>query len=175
MQPLYGSIFAVVYSNNLISKVLTFSSLHSKPEPDHPGRDGQVQAVMWRFFVVCDFFVNFWKDGYILAFLVGYLLRGLFRSGYLWQLYYKESSMGVEWLFSMPTKWEYLFQGCFSIEYFRRGELPVFNGHSTNQRYFNSAITSTIFFKNFLTNFFFRLYFDLFRCLPIREMIFRKP
>ena len=32
MQPLYGSIFAVVYSNNLISKVLTFSSLHSKPE-----------------------------------------------------------------------------------------------------------------------------------------------
>ena len=32
-------------------------------------------------FVVCDFFVNFRKDSYILAILVGYLLRGLFRGG----------------------------------------------------------------------------------------------
>ena len=104
---------------------------------------------------ICDFFVKFRKDGYILTVLVGYLLRGLFRIWYLWQLYYKELSMGVKWPFSMPTKWEHLFLGCFSLEYFRRGELPVFNGHSTNQRYFNSALASTVFSKNFLTNFFF--------------------
>ena len=29
------------------------------------------------------FFVKFRKDGYILAVLAGYLLRGLFRGGYL--------------------------------------------------------------------------------------------
>ena len=124
---------------------------------------------------ICDSFVKFRKDGYILAVLAGYLLRGLFRGGYLWQLYYKELSMGVKWPFLMPTKWEHLFQGCFSLEYFRLGELPVFNGHSTNQRYFNSALASTIFSKNFSTNFFFGLYFSRFQCLPIRGMIFRKP
>ena len=32
---------------------------------------------------ICDFFVNFRKDSYILAVFVGYLLRGLFRGGYL--------------------------------------------------------------------------------------------
>ena len=103
MQPLYGSIFAVVYSNNLISKVLTFSSLHSKPELRPSRKAWSGSGCYVAIFVVCDFFVNFQESGCILAFLVGYLLRGLFRSGYLWQLYYKELSMGVKWPFSMPT------------------------------------------------------------------------
>ena len=48
-------------------------------------------------------------------------------------------------------------------------------GRPMDRRYFNRVATSTIFFKNFSTNFFFRLYFGLSRCLPIRGTIFRKP
>ena len=113
------------------------------------GADGRLFcAIRATFMEIC------W-NGYFLAFLAGYLLRGLFQSGYLWQLYYKESSMGAKWPFSMPTKWEDLFQGCFSLEYFRRCKLSASVGCLTNWRYFNSAVASTIFSKKFSTNFFF--------------------
>lgn len=120
----HSSISVAVYSNNLIwhkhlvfpfdvqrsrSKFLALLSLHNKPEP-RPSQNGWLGSGCYvAIFVVCDFFVNFRKDSYILAILVGYLLRGLFRGGDLWQLYYKELSMGVKWPFSMPTKWEHLF------------------------------------------------------------------
>ena len=45
-------------------------------------------------------------------------------------------------------------------------------GRPMDRRYFNRVATSTIFFKNFSTNFFFGLYFGLFRRLPIRGTIF---
>ena len=160
-----GSFFETIFSKNMSCPCLLSSYFFASTE----------KRKSHKCCAICDFFVKFRKNGYILAVLAGYLLRGLFRAGNLWQLYYKELSMGVKWPFSMPTKWEHLFQGCFSLEYFRRGELPVFNGHSTNRRYFDSALASTIFSKNFLTNFFFGLLFGLSRCLPSRGTIFRKP
>ena len=69
---------------------------------------------------------TFWQisfSGCFLAIFVGYLLRGLFRSGYLWQLYYKELSMGVKWPFSMPTKWDRLFLTVLRI--WIRSPLPI--------------------------------------------------
>ena len=45
-------------------------------------------------------------------------------------------------------------------------------GRPMGRRYFNQEATSAIFSKNFSTNFFFRLYFGLFRRLPIRGTIF---
>ena len=56
-------------------------SLHNKPEP-RPFQNGWLGSGCYvAIFVVCDFFVNFRKDSYILAILVGYRLRGLFQGG----------------------------------------------------------------------------------------------
>ena len=53
-------------------------------------------------------------------------------------------------------------------------EVPSSIGRPMDQCYFNQAATSTIFSKNFSTNFFFRLLFGRFRWLVSRGMIFRK-
>ena len=69
---------------------------------------------------------TFWQisfSGCFLAIFVGYLLRGLFHGGHLWQLYYKEPSMGVKWPFSMPTKWERLFSTV--LRFWIRSPLPI--------------------------------------------------
>ena len=84
--------------------------------------------------------------------------------------------------------------GCYGMTYFKGSYIEAsffkttFNfrrchcckvlpsiGRPMDRRYFNRVAASTIFFKNFSTNFFFRLYFGLFRRLPIRGTIFRKP
>ena len=78
MQPLYGSIFAVVYSNSLISKVLTFSSLHNEPEP-RPSQKGWSGSDCYvAIFVICDFFVNFRGFGCFLAFQLGSYMKASF-------------------------------------------------------------------------------------------------
>ena len=52
-------------------------------------------------------------------------------------------------------------------------KIPPSIGRPMDRRYFNRVATSTIFFKNFSTNFFFRLYFGLFRRLPIEGIFFQ--
>ena len=47
------------------------------------------------------------------------------------------------------------FQECFDFGHAHRCKLSTSVGCSINWRYFNSALASTIFSKNFLTNFFF--------------------
>ena len=93
----------------------------------------------------CDFFVNFQKHCYVLAFPVGYLLRASF------------------------------FKTTFNFRHRHCCKVPPSIGCPVDQRYFNQAATSTIFSKNFLTDFFFRLYFGRFRWLVSRGIIFRKP
>lgn len=99
----------------------------------------------YKSYVACDFSVNFWKDGCLLGAFVGYLLRASF------------------------------FKTTFNFRHCHCCNVSTSIDCSVDRRYFNQAATSTIFSKNFLTNFFFRLLFGLSRCLPIRGTIFRKP
>ena len=110
--------------------------------------------LLWQFRLIadarfananCDFFVNFQKHCYVLAFFVGYLLRASF----------------------FKTTFNFRHRHCCKVS-------PSI-GYPMDRRYFNRVAASTIFFKNFSTNFFFGLLFGLSRCLPIRGTIFRKP
>ena len=110
--------------------------------------------LLWQFRLIadarfananCDFFVNFQKHCYVLAFFVGYLLRASF----------------------FKTTFNFRHRHCCKVS-------PSI-GYPMDRRYFNQEATSAIFSKNFLTNFFFGLLFGLSRCLPIRGTIFRKP
>ena len=67
------------------------------------------------------------------------------------------------------------FKTTFNFRHCHCCKVPPSISYPVDRRYFNQAATSTIFSKNFLTNFFFRLLFGLSRCLPIRGTIFRKP
>ena len=110
--------------------------------------------LLWQFRLIadarfananCDFFVNFQKHCYVLAFFVGYLLRASF------------------------------FKTTFNFRHCHCCKVSPSIGCPMDRRYFNQEATSAIFSKNFLTNFFFGLLFGLSRCLPIRGIIFRKP
>ena len=95
--------------------------------------------------LVCDFSVNFWRNGCILANLDAYQVKASF------------------------------FKTTFNFRHFRCCKVCPHIGCSTDQHYFNQTAPLAIFSKNFLTNFFFGLLFGLSRCLPIRGTIFRKP
>ena len=64
------------------------------------------------------------------------------------------------------------FKTTFNFRHCSCCKVPPSIGRPMDRRYFNRVATSTIFFKNFSTNFFFGLYFGLFRRLPIRGTIF---
>ena len=97
--------------------------------------------LLWQFRLIadarfananCDFFVNFRRCGCILAFFVGYLLRASF----------------------FKTTFNFRHRHCCKVS-------PSI-GRPADRCYFKRIATSTIFSKNFLTNFFFRVIFGLF-------------
>ena len=106
------------------------------------------------------------------------IMKASFRSSLL-SAYYN-SVTESSWML-----WNDLFQGLvyrgiffkttFNFRHCHYCKIPPSIGRPMDRRYFNRVATSTIFFKNFSTNFFFGLYFGLFRRLPIRGTIFRKP
>ena len=109
--------------------------------------------LLWQFRLIadarfananCDFFVNFQKHCYVLAFPVGYLLRASF------------------------------FETTFNFRHRHCCKVSPSIGRPVDRRYFNRVATSTIFSKNFLTDFFFGLLFGLSRRLVYRGIIFRK-
>ena len=79
-----------------------------------------------------------------MAFLIGYLLRASF----------------------FKTTFNFRHRHCCKVS-------PSI-GRPVDRRYFNRVATSTIFSKNFLTDFFFGLLFGLSRRLVYRGIIFRK-
>ena len=79
-----------------------------------------------------------------MAFLVGYLLRASF------------------------------FKTTFNFRHCSCCKVQSSIGRPADRRYFNQAAASTILSKNFSTNFFFRVLFGRFQCLPSRGMFFRK-
>lgn len=106
------------------------------------------------------------------------IMKASFRSSLL--SVYCNSVTELPWML-----WNDLFQGfvyrgiffktTFNFRHCHCCKVPPSISYPVDRRYFNQAATSTIFSKNFLTNFFFRLLFGLSRCLPIRGTIFRKP
>ena len=89
----HGSISVAVYANNLMwhkylvfpfnvqrsqSKFLALLSLHNKPEPRPSQKGWSGSGCYVAIFIICDFFVDFRKDGYILAVFNAYQLEGWF-------------------------------------------------------------------------------------------------
>ena len=95
--------------------------------------------------VICDIFVNFWRNGCISAIPNAYQVRASF------------------------------FKTTFNFRYVRCFKVLSSIGRSTDQRYFNRVANSTIFSKNFSTNSFSWLFLSRFRWLVYRGIIFRKP
>ena len=69
----------------------------------------------------------------------------------------------------------HLFQDHFQLQALPLLQSFVLRRSPMEQCYFNQAATSTIFSKNFSTNFFFGLLLGRFRWLVSRGTIFRKP
>ena len=137
-----------------------------------------IEPPLWRP-VVCDLFVNSQKHGCLLPFFVGYQVRGLFQK---WRFGFKNYNLIT---ISPSMLWNrrsrclpsvgHLFQDHFQLQALPMLQSSVLHRSPMDQCYFKRIATSTIFSKNFLTNFFFRVIFGLSRCLPIRGTIFRKP
>ena len=98
------------------------------------------------FWLISIWMITSWLQviscGCRMAFLIGYLLRASF----------------------LKTTFNFRHRHCCKVS--------SSIGRPMDRRYFNQEATSAIFSKNFSTNFFFRLYFGLFRRLPIRGTIF---
>lgn len=98
------------------------------------------------FWLISIWMITSWLQviscGCRMAFLIGYLLRASF------------------------------FKTIFNFRHRHCCKVSSSIGRPMDRRYFNQEATSAIFSKNFSTNFFFRLYFGLFRRLPIRGTIF---
>ena len=89
------------------------------------------------------------------------------------QLNYNFPFDAMKQAFSTPTKCRAsFFKTTFNFRHRHCCKVSSSIGRPMDRRYFNQEATSAIFSKNFSTNFFFRLYFGLFRRLPIRGTIF---
>ena len=137
-----------------------------------------IEPPLWRP-VVCDLFVNSQKHGCLLPFFVGYQVRGLFQSRRFGLKNYNSITSFSPMLRNRRSRClpsvGHLFQDHFQLQALPLLQSFVLRRSPMDQCYFNQAATSTIFSKNFSTNFFFGLLFGLSRCLPIRGTIFRKP
>ena len=137
-----------------------------------------IEPPLWRP-VVCDLFVNSQKHGCLLPFFVGYQVRGLFQKWRFGFKNYNSITISPSMLWNRRSRRlpsvGHLFQDHFQLQALPMLQNSILHRSPMDQCYFNQAATSTIFSKNFSTNFFFGLYFSRFQCLPIRGMIFRKP
>ena len=137
-----------------------------------------VETLLWKS-VICDLFVNSQKDGCLLVFFVGYLLRGLFQSRRFGLKNYNSITSFSPMLRNRRSRClpsvGHLFQDHFQLQALPMLQSSVLHRSPMDQCYFNQAATSTIFSKNFSTNFFFGLLFGRFRWLVSRGTIFRKP
>ena len=106
------------------------------------------------------------------------IMKASFRSSLL-SAYYN-SVTESSWMLWNDLFQGLVYRGIFFQDHLQLQALPLLQslpsiGRPADRCYFKRIATSTIFSKNFLTNFFFRVIFGLSRCLPIRGTIFRKP
>ena len=172
-------LLAFGYSRWLVSKG-AFLRWKFSPTPPHfrPLFLLIVETLLWRL-VICDLFVNSQKDGCLLVFFVGYLLRGLFQSRRFGLKNYNSITSFSPMLRNRRSRClpsvGHLFQDHFQLQALPLLQSFVLRRSPMDQCYFNQAATSTIFSKNFSTNFFFGLLLGRFRWLVSRGTIFRKP
>ena len=137
-----------------------------------------IEPPLWRP-VVCDLFVNSQKHGCLLSFFVGYQVRGLFQKWRFGFKNYNSITISPSMLWNRRSRRlpsvGHLFQDHFQLQALPMLQSSVLHRSPMDQCYFNQAATSTIFSKNFSTNFFFGLLFGRFRWLVSRGTIFRKP
>ena len=137
-----------------------------------------VEVPLWKP-LIRDLFVNSQKDGCLLVFFVGYQVRGLFQKWRFGFKNYNSITISPSMLWNRRSRRlpsvGHLFQDHFQLQALPMLQSSVLHRSPMDQCYFNQAATSTIFSKNFSTNFFFGLLLGRFRWLVSRGTIFRKP